>query len=144
MAGFIRVDTATNFKPLDDLTRFATRYPQYVNRITRSVANEPPTLLSQLREYPSVPAGSRYKRTFKLRDGYRTQVFTRGTEILFETRNTADRKRHLYVKGRRQTQKHKQTCWRKDDAIIKEWLTRFRRRLIPALQTGARSLTSIR
>ena len=140
----IRVDSVVDLRPLDKLTTFVTRYPRYVNTITRSVANEQPTLLSELRVYPPVPAGSRYKRTFKLRDGYQVNFFTRGTEILIETRNTSDRKRHLYVKGRRQTQKHRQTGWQKDDAIIKTWLVRFRRRLLVGLNTGRRALTGIR
>jgi len=140
----IRIDSAVDLKPLDDLTRFAQRYPQYVNRIVKSVANEAPTLLSQLQFYPPVPAGSKYKRTFKLRDGYRVEVFMRANQIFIESRNTSDRKRHLYVKGRRQTLKHRQTGWQKDDAIIKAWLARFRPRLIAELTTGARSLTSIR
>lgn len=48
----IRVDSVTDFRPLDTLVSFARRYPQYVNRITQSVFAEPPTLLSQLKVKP--------------------------------------------------------------------------------------------
>lgn len=140
----IRVDTVTDLKPLDNLTQFVTRYPQYAARIVRAEVAEAPTLLGELQAYPPVPQGSKYKRTFKLRDGYKTQVFIRGTEVLVEVKNTSDRKRHLYVKGRRQTIRHRQNGWRKDDEIIRTWLPRFRLRLTEALTTGARSLTNIR
>lgn len=144
MANLVRVDVATNLKDFDKLITFATRYPRYVATITRSAANEQPTLLSQLQVYPPEPAGSKYVRTGKLRRGYRVDIFTRGTEIFIEMRWVGDRPRREYTKGRRQTVKHRQTGWRKDEDIVGAYKVRFRRRLLVNLNTGRRALTGIR
>lgn len=174
MAGMIRVDTVTDLKPLDRQIEFYTRYPRYVNTITRSVFAEAPTLLTQLkveapartgkwggwstdkrknmraqRKFFAMLASGEIKsdgqhtiRTHKLRDGYTANVFIKGTETLIEVRNSA--KHYKFVKGRRQVPGHTATGWAKDDPIIRNYVVGFRRRLLAALATGRRSLTSIR
>lgn len=86
--------------------------------------------------------GSHYIRTDKLINGYRVDVFVRGAEVLLEVKNTADRKRHLYTKGRRQIPGHAATGWQRDDPIVRSYLVGFRQRYARRLNTRMRTMTA--
>lgn len=57
--------------PLDGLEAYLKDFPAKAAEIGKQVYEEiRPHLLSELRFYPPVPAGSRYKRTFRLRNAW--------------------------------------------------------------------------
>jgi hypothetical protein len=69
--------------------------------------------------------GYGYKRTGALAAGYDASIVTTNADVVITLQNKADRKRHLYTKGRRQVPGHVTTGWQKDDTIFAAWYRRF-------------------
>lgn len=60
-----------NTKPLDGLEAYMAQFPQKAAEVGAQVYAEiRPHLLNELRFYPPVPPGSRYKRTLRLRNAW--------------------------------------------------------------------------
>lgn len=67
----IQLKLTAQTKPLDGLEAYMKDFPQKAAEVGQEVYAEiRPHLLEELRFYPAVPAGSRYKRTFRLRNSW--------------------------------------------------------------------------
>lgn len=75
--------------PLDDLIYLANSFGQIGYDIFQQTAAEiEPFLLEELRHYPPVPPGSKYVRTFKLREGWAVRIGQVGvTQFRFDVYN---------------------------------------------------------
>jgi hypothetical protein len=83
-----KVDTAA----LDNLNHFATSFNSMSFSLFEQVSAEiAPPLLNELQHYPPVPPGSKYIRTFRLRDGWRVDIGAAGDgKFRFEVSNNVD------------------------------------------------------
>lgn len=79
-------------RALDDLSHFASSFDAMTFSLAEQVSAEiAPPLLNELQTYPAVPSGSRYIRTFKLRDGWRVDIGEAGKgQFRFEVSNSTD------------------------------------------------------
>lgn len=68
---FISVRMDANVAPLEGLEAYVKAFPKKAQELGRETYEEiRPMLLSELRFYPPVPAGSRYQRTYRLRKNW--------------------------------------------------------------------------
>lgn len=83
-----KVDT----RALDELSHFASSFNAQAFTLAEQVGAEIAVpLLNELQHYPPVPPGSKYLRTFKLRDGWRIDIGQAGGgQFRFEVSNSTD------------------------------------------------------
>lgn len=78
-------------QPFDELSHFARSFGEFAFDIYEETAAEiEPEMLADLQFYPPVPPGSKYVRTFKLRDSWVIRIYpVSESEFVFEVSNDA-------------------------------------------------------
>jgi hypothetical protein len=132
-----RTRLAINVKAFNELERFSSFLGDYKPVVTQlakesfEVIEAPFT--DDLREYPPVPPGSRYKRTFKLRRGWAARFAVQGDEFRIAVSN--DTRYLKWVMGsfdqRRnyQTRVHQRNGWRLGNNIVEFWFKEYQSEL---------------
>lgn len=134
----IRSSVEVNAEPLIALDSFVRDFENVVTDIATEAFNVVRgPMLNEMRYYPAVPAGSKYKRTFTLRDGMDVRLIREGGRITLQASSKARYTKYVvgtFDKRRRyQTRKHRQTGWPLiadtvrfwQDAYLDEFNTRF-------------------
>lgn len=112
----IRTQVIVNNQPLIEMQRFVNDFERITGDLGEDIGRKiVPQLLDEMQHYPPVPAGSRYKRTYRLRRGMVARVVRSGNEVRLVAESSApyskwvvgtfDRRRKY------QTAKHKKTGW---------------------------------
>lgn len=126
----IRTRITVNSQPLIDMERFVSDFARITGDLGEEVGRKiVPLLLDEMQHYPPVPAGSTYKRTFRLRRGMKARIVRSGSEVqLIAENNTPYAKWVVGTFDRRrkyQTRKHARTGWVLLAATTSEWQDAF-------------------
>lgn len=124
-----------NTKPIEDLSHFIDSLDQITyDLFAQTTAEIEPLMLDELRAYPPVPAGSKYVRTFRLRDGWRIEIAQAGSgQFIFRVTNDVEYTQFVVgslalanaASARFQRDFHKANGWQLASPTITFWFEAF-------------------
>lgn len=146
----IRMEGST--EPLSGLEAYLEKCPEKAAEIGQAVFDEiKPALLEALRFYPGVPAGSRYVRTFTLRNNW--EVTFESTQVGFQIAIRNSTRYALWVVGslaqnanaakRFQRDFHAQHGWPLATNTAKTYFDKFTDEFVEAFASDLQEFTSV-
>ena len=112
----IRTQIIINNEPLIKMERFVSDFERVTGDVGEAVGRKiVPQLLDEMQHYPPVPAGSRYRRTGRLKRSMAARVIRQGNEVRLIAESSASYSKWVvgtFDRRRKyQTRKHAQTGW---------------------------------